>query len=109
MADRYQLRRMGEPTVDRNTLGAHVNAALYSVLHDETLSEAEKVAAMRAIASLARGMSAHWRRSRRFYGVRLWHRLCGLGAEGNLSPEMLRRVAEVTSSVGERHIERGEN
>lgn len=108
---RYRPRSLGEPTITRDSLAAHVAASLYAVLHNEAMSDEQKLAAMHALAALVRDLDQHWQRTRKFWGLgsqRLLYRLAGLDMHGQVPVALLRRIAEV-SIESEGHIERGEN
>lgn len=91
------------PIISANDVGAHVEAALYDVLHDDVATPSEKRAALGVLAYLAQTLSVTWGHRMDGYGgtsEALFYRLCGLTGTGEVPMDILDRIEPVEADSG---------
>lgn len=84
-ARRYPVRTAPEPEINRDFLGAHMQATLLDLVHRGAPTEA-----VQGLEALAANVADHWSLSGNARVV--WLRLCGLDSDGHVPLSMLRRM-----------------
>lgn len=102
MAGKFRLLRPGGHHIDNSTLGAYLEAAMWDVVHNDTMADEEKVAAIFVLAGLAVRIGDHWRSVNPYFSEhaeRLWFRMAGLARDGMPRADLLGRIAEVEEAL----------
>ena len=85
MQRRYALLERAEPTISRDLLSAHIQAALLDLVHRKAGPEAAA-----PLLALAAAVADHWALSGN--ARRSWFRLCGISGDGSLPPGLAPRL-----------------